>query len=159
MAKSHKNMFKQAWQKCKRYRHHRLGENTNMSGITSGSQLQSKQTTCYTNRPQQTKALHESTQSIEQKCLTDHEPKRHRRYDSTHVNIASFINRFRLGRKTEHGINRVMKASLRAQITQHKAFHDKKAQHHQEDMFMKLTKARASSQHAWINYNNHGKID
>ena len=60
---------------------------------------------------------------IEQKSLTDHEPKRHRRYDGTHVNIASFINRFRLGRKTEHGINRIMKASLRAQITHHKAFH------------------------------------
>ena len=31
--------------------------------------------------------------------LTDHEPKRHRRYDGTQVNIASFINSFRLGRK------------------------------------------------------------
>ena len=32
-AKSHKSRFKQAWQKCKRYQFHRLGENTNMSGI------------------------------------------------------------------------------------------------------------------------------
>ena len=32
---------------------------------------------------------------IAQKSLTDHEPKRHRRYDGTHVNIASFINSFR----------------------------------------------------------------
>ena len=31
---------------------------------------------------------------IEQKSLTDHEPKRIRRYDGTHVNIASFVNRF-----------------------------------------------------------------
>ena len=33
MAKSHKSKFKQAWQKCKRYQLHRLGENTNMPGI------------------------------------------------------------------------------------------------------------------------------
>ena len=26
-------MYKQAWQKCKRYQHHRLSENTNMLGI------------------------------------------------------------------------------------------------------------------------------
>ena len=67
----------------------------------------------------QMKAWHDSTQSIEQESLNEHEPKRHRRYDGTHVNIASFINRFRLGRKTEHGINIIMKASLRAQITKH----------------------------------------
>ena len=47
------------------------------------------------------KAWHESTNSLEQKSLTDHEPKRHRRYDGTHVNIASFINRFRLSRKLD----------------------------------------------------------
>ena len=76
-------------------------------------------------RTWQTKAWNESSQSIEKKSLTDHEPKRHRRYDGTHVNIASFINRYKLSRKTEHGINRIMKASLRAQITHHKAFHDK----------------------------------
>ena len=44
---------------------------------------------------------HESTQSIAQKSLTDHKPKRVRRYDDTHVNIASFVNRFRLGRKLD----------------------------------------------------------
>ena len=33
MAKSHNSRFKQAWQKCKRYQHQRLGENTNMPGI------------------------------------------------------------------------------------------------------------------------------
>ena len=33
MAKSHNNRFKQAWQKCKRYQHHRLSENNNMPGI------------------------------------------------------------------------------------------------------------------------------
>ena len=38
---------------------------------------------------------------IEQKSLTDHEPKRIRRYDGTHVNIASFVNRFRLSRKLD----------------------------------------------------------
>ena len=37
------------------------------------------------------KGWHDSTQSIEQKSLTDHEPKRHRQYDGTHVNMASYI--------------------------------------------------------------------
>ena len=36
------------------------------------------------------KAWHESTNSIEQKSLTDHKPKRIRRYDGTHVNMASY---------------------------------------------------------------------
>ena len=38
----------------------------------------------------QIKAWHESTNCIEQKSLTDHEPKRIRKYDGTHVNIASY---------------------------------------------------------------------
>ena len=45
--------------------------------------------------------MYESTKCIEQKSLTDHEPKRIRRYDGTHVNIASFVNRFRLSRKLD----------------------------------------------------------
>ena len=39
----------------------------------------------------QTKAWHDSTQSIDQKSLTDHKPKRIRKYDGTHVNMASYI--------------------------------------------------------------------
>ena len=39
----------------------------------------------------QTKTWHESTKSIDQKSLTDHKPKRHRKYDGTHVNMASYI--------------------------------------------------------------------
>ena len=70
------------------------------------------------------KAWHESNKCIEQKSLTNHEPKRHRRYDGTHVNIASFINSFRLSRKTEHVINRFMITTLRAHATHHKALHD-----------------------------------
>ena len=38
-----------------------------------------------------TKAWHESTNSIDQKSLTDQEPKRHRKYDGIHVNMASYI--------------------------------------------------------------------
>ena len=38
----------------------------------------------------QTKAWHDTTKQIEQKSLTDHEPKRIRIYDGTHVNIASY---------------------------------------------------------------------
>ena len=58
--------------------------------ITSGCNVQSYQTTCYRNLSCLTKAWHESTNCIEQKSLTDHEPKRTRRYDGTHVNIASY---------------------------------------------------------------------
>ena len=49
------------------------------------------QTTCYRNLSWQTKAWDESTKCIEQKSFTDHEPKRIRRYDGTHVNMASYI--------------------------------------------------------------------
>ena len=58
--------------------------------ITSGCNVQSYQTTCYRNLSWQTKAWHEPTNCIEQKSLTDHEPKRIRKYDGTHVNIASY---------------------------------------------------------------------
>ena len=37
-----------------------------------------------------TKAWHESTKCIDQKSLTDHKPKRIRKYDGTHVNMASY---------------------------------------------------------------------
>ena len=59
--------------------------------ITSGCNVQSYQTTCYRNISWQTKAWHESIQSIEQKSLTDHKPKGHRKYDGTHVNMASYM--------------------------------------------------------------------
>ena len=65
-----------------------------MAETASGSNVQSKQSTCYRNLTQQNKAWHESTKCIEQKFLTDDKPKRTRRYDDTHVNIASFVNRF-----------------------------------------------------------------
>ena len=42
MAKSQKNRFKQAWQRGKRYQHHRLGENTNMPGINIRKQCLEK---------------------------------------------------------------------------------------------------------------------
>ena len=42
----------------------------------------------------ETKAWNEPTNCIEQKSFTDHEPKRIRRYNGTHVNMASFVNRF-----------------------------------------------------------------
>ena len=37
------------------------------------------------------KTWHDTTTCIEQKTLTDHEPKRIRKYDGTHVNMASYI--------------------------------------------------------------------
>ena len=66
----------------------------NMAETASGSNVQSKQNTCYRNLSKKNKAWQESTKCIEQKSLTDHEPKRHIRYDGTHVNIANFVNRF-----------------------------------------------------------------
>ena len=39
----------------------------------------------------QTKAWHESTNCIEQKSLTEQEPKGHRKYDGTNVNIANDV--------------------------------------------------------------------
>ena len=95
-----------------------------MAETTSGSNVQSKQATCYRKLTQQNKAWHESTECIEQKSLTDHEPKRNRRYDGTHVNIASFINRFRLSGISEHGRNRLVIETLQADATHHKALHD-----------------------------------
>ena len=59
--------------------------------ITSGCNVQSKQTACYRNISWQKKAWHESTNSIYQKSLTEHEPKGHRKYDGTHVNMASYM--------------------------------------------------------------------
>ena len=50
--------------------------------------------TWYMNISQQYKACHESTQIMQQKSLTDHKPKGHRKHDGIHVNIASFVNRF-----------------------------------------------------------------
>ena len=51
------------------------------------------------------KAWHESTNCIEQKSLTNHEPKRHRRYGGTHVNIASNMTDSGLVKITVHGRN------------------------------------------------------
>ena len=72
---------------------------------------------CYRNLSWQTKAWHDSTQSIDQKSLTDHKPKRIRKYDGTHVNIASYYYRF------IHGRNRIMKACWCACTTHHRALH------------------------------------
>ena len=82
-----------------------------MAETASGSNVQSKKNICYRNLTWQNKAWHQYTKCIEQKSLTDHEPKRTRRYDGTHVNIASFVNRFQTWQKTEHGRNSIMKAS------------------------------------------------
>ena len=59
--------------------------------ITSRCNVQSYQTTCYRNLSWQIKAWNESTNCIEQESLTDHKPKRIRKYDGTHVNMASYI--------------------------------------------------------------------
>ena len=77
-----------------------------MAETASGSNVQSKQSTCYRNLTQQNKAWHESTKCIDQKSLTDHEPERIRRYDGNHVNIANFVNRFQTWQKTENDRNR-----------------------------------------------------
>ena len=48
----------------------------NMADTASGSNVQSKKSTCYRNLRKQNKAWHESTERIEQKSLTDHKPKK-----------------------------------------------------------------------------------
>ena len=65
-----------------------------MSETASGSNVQSTKTTCYKNLTSQKKAWKYATKCIRQKSLTDHKPKRTRRYNGNHVNIASFVNRF-----------------------------------------------------------------
>ena len=65
-----------------------------MAETASGSNVQSTKSTCYRNLPWQNKAWQCSTKYIWQKSLTDHKPKRARRNDGMHVNIASFVNRF-----------------------------------------------------------------
>ena len=62
-----------------------------MTETASGSNVQSTILTCYRNLTWQNKAWHESTKCIDQKSLTDHEPNRIRRYDGTHVNMASYM--------------------------------------------------------------------
>ena len=71
-----------------------LVKNWTWQKSASGSNVQSAKSTCYRNSTWKNKAWHESTKCIEQKSLTNHEPKRIRRYDGTHVNIASFVIRF-----------------------------------------------------------------
>ena len=61
---------------------------SDLAEITSGCNVQSYQTTSYKNLTWQTKAWHDTTKCIEQKSFTDQEPKRIRRYDGTHVNMA-----------------------------------------------------------------------
>ena len=80
-----------------------LAELLDMTEIASGSNVQSTKSTCYRNLTWQNKICHESTKCIQQKYLTDNKPKRTRRYDGTHVNIASFVNSFQTWQKTEHG--------------------------------------------------------
>ena len=91
----------------------------------SGSNVQSTKWTCYRNLTWQNKAWQYSTKCIWQKSLTDHKPKRTRRYDGNHLNIAIFLNRFQTQQKTEHGRNNNMNASWWAWYTHHKAMHDK----------------------------------
>ena len=68
--------------------HGKIAKSMDMAGITSGCNVQSYQKTCYKNLTWQKKAWHESTNCIEQKSLTDNEPKGHIKYDGIHVNMA-----------------------------------------------------------------------
>ena len=91
----------------------------------SGSNVQSTKSTCYRKLTKQNKAWEYSTKCIRQKPLTDHKPKRTRRYDGNHINIASFVIRFQTWQKTEHGRNNNMKACWWSWCTHHKAMNDK----------------------------------
>ena len=71
-----------------------------MQKLTSGCNVQSYQTTCYRNISWQKNSWNESTNCIEQKSLTDHEPKGHKKYDGTHVNMASYMTDSNMAGKT-----------------------------------------------------------
>ena len=121
--------------------------------ITSGCNVQSYQITCYRNLTWQTKAWHESTNCIEQKYLTDHEPKGHRKYDGTHVNMAKYMTDSYM---VETKISRHFGELVPLTTEQYMAWQGNKQQ---EDMFMKLRMARTNSQGAWITNNKHGNIE
>ena len=106
-AKSHNRRFKQAWQKCKRYQVHRLSENNNMSGINIRKQCLEQGVNMLQVHIMAKQGMAWNYSKHIKKSLTNHKPKRIRRYDGTHVNIASFVNKFRLSRKIGHGKNRV----------------------------------------------------
>ena len=88
-----------AWKKCKRYLYHRLSENTNMPEINIRKPGLEQANNKLQDHIVANKGMQESTKCINQKSLIDQEPKRHRHYYGTQVNIASFVNRFRLSRK------------------------------------------------------------
>ena len=70
-----------------------------MTETASGSNVQSMKSACYKNLTWQNKAWKYYTKCILKNPLTDHKPKRTRRYDGNHVNIASFVNRFQTWQK------------------------------------------------------------
>ena len=94
---------------------------------------------CYRNLSWQTKAWHESTNCIEQEFLTDQEPKRIRRYDGTHVNIASYNTDLNMAGTT---ISRHVGEIVPLTTEQYMAW---QGNQQKEGMFMKLSMARASS--------------
>ena len=77
--------------------------------------------------------------------LTDHKPKRTRRYDGNHVNIASFVNRFQTWQKTEHGRNNNMKAFGELDALTTKQCMTKQAYIQQDGMFIKISMARENT--------------
>ena len=85
------------------------------------------------------KAWNESTNCIDQNSLTDHEPKRSRRYDGIHVNMASYItDSYMAGTIISRHVGEL--ESLTTE--QYMAW---QGNQQQEAMFMKLSMVRASS--------------
>ena len=95
--------------------------------------------TCYRNLSWKTKAWHDTTKCIEQKSFTDHQPKGIRRYDGTHVNMASYMTDANMAGTT---ISRHVGELVTLTTEQYMAW---KGNQQQEGMFMKLIMARASS--------------
>ena len=85
------------------------------------------------------KAWHEPTKCIDQMSFTDHEPKRIRRYDGTHVNMTSYMTDSYMAGTT---ISRHVGELEPLTTEQYMAW---KGNQQQEGMFMKLSMARASS--------------
>ena len=87
----------------------------------------------------QTKTWNESTNCIEQKSFTDHEPKGHIKYDGTHVNMANYMTDSNMEGTT---ISRHVGELEPLTTEQYMAW---QGNQQQEDMFMKLSMARESS--------------
>ena len=119
--------------------------------ITSGCNVQSYQTTCYRNLTWQTKAWHVNTKDREQNSFIELIPKNNRKYGRIHANMANdMTDSYMAGTTISMHVGELEPLTTEQYMVW-------KGNRRQEDMFMNLSMARASSQGAWITSKAHGK--